>query len=129
LSELKPAAKRILVIEDEIGYQELLQNILGKIYDLTICSSGEEAMGLLEIQTYDLVIADINLQGLTGFTVLEKVKSLGRLKSSPVIMCSSQDDQQTRKLALENGAAGFIPKPYEFETMTSTITSLLSKPA
>lgn len=112
-------------MEDELGYQELMQSILGRAYDLTICSNVEEALGKLEAEIYDLVITDINLHGMTGFVVLEKVKALGRLETSPVIMCSSQFDPETKEMALNIGAAGFIPKPYEFAMVVSTVKAFL----
>jgi CheY-like chemotaxis protein len=125
VSEPATRCKRILVVEDEPGYRELMQFILGGVYNMTICSSVEEALVNLDAEQYDLVIADINLHGMTGFAVLEKVKELGRLKASPVIMCSSQFDEETKDRAMRIGAAGFIPKPYQNELVVSTVEAFL----
>jgi DNA-binding response OmpR family regulator len=122
----KPPRKRILVIEDEPGYQELMESILGLgPFDLTVCPSVEEAMVKIDTELFDLIITDINLQGMTGFQVLGKMKAMDRLEACPVIMCSSQFDPQTKEQALNMGAAGFIPKPYELDMVTATVKAML----
>ena len=117
--------KRILIVEDEPGYQELLETLLGGSFDPVVCSSVEEALAKIDMEPFDLIIADINLQGMTGFQILAKMKSLNRLDVCPVVMCSSQVDLMTKEMASEMGAAGFIPKPYEFEMVLSTVKALL----
>lgn len=121
-----PARKRILIVEDEPGYQELMESLLVTgPFDLTICGSVEDAVVKIDTELFDLIITDINLQGMTGLQVLEKMKALDRLESCPVIMCSSQFDPDTKELAASMGAAGFIPKPYQFEMVISTVKTML----
>lgn len=121
-----PERKRILIVEDEPGYQELMESILiAGPFDLTICGSVEEAVVKIDTELFDLIITDINLQGMTGMQVLDKMKALNRLEACPVIMCSSQFDPETKETAANMGAAGFIPKPYQFEMVLSTVKSML----
>ena len=118
--------KRILIVEDEPGYQELLATLLkAREFALTICSSGEDALIRIDTQLFDLIITDINLQGITGIQVLEKVKDINRLKACPVVMCSSQFDPETKALVAELGAAAFISKPFDLEILILTVESLL----
>ena len=118
--------KRILIIEDEPGYQELLESILIAIpFEVTICGSVEEAEVKIDAELFDLIITDINLQGMTGFEVLDKMKALKRLEACPVVMCSSQFDPETKARAASMGAAGFIPKPYQFEMVIAMVKALL----
>lgn len=120
------ARKRILIVEDEPGYQELIESILSAgPFDLTICGSVEEAMVKIDTELFDLIITDINLQGMTGIQVLERMKALGRLEACPVVMCSSQFDPETKELVAGLGAAGFIPKPYQYDMLVSTVRSML----
>lgn len=126
--DVPPASirKRILVVEDEPGYQELMESLLSVgPFDLTICGSVEEAIVKIDTEIFDLIITDINLQGMTGIQVLEKMKALNRLEACPVFMCSSQFDPDTKELCASLGAAGFIPKPYQFEMVLSTVKSIL----
>lgn len=121
-----PNRKRILIIEDELGYQEAIESILivGP-FDLTICGTVEEALVKIDTQLFDLIITDINLPGLTGIQVLEKIKALDRLEVCPVVMCSSQFDPDTKETCAGLGAAGFIPKPYKYEMLISTVKAML----
>ena len=118
--------KRLLIVEDEPGYQELMQSmLLAGPFDLTICSSAEEAVSKIEAESFDLIISDINLHGMTGFQVINRLRGLNRLEACPVVMCSSQVDLETRAAATEMGAAGFIPKPYQIEMVLSTVKAIL----
>lgn len=121
-----PMRKRILIIEDEPGYQEAIESILiAGPFDLTICGSVEEALVKIDTELFDLIITDINLPGLTGIQVLEKIKALDRLEVCPVVMCSSQFDPDTKETCAGLGAAGFIPKPYKYEMLISTVKAML----
>jgi CheY-like chemotaxis protein len=126
-AEAAPARKRILIVEDEPGYQELMESLLiAGPFELTICGSVEEAVVKIDTELFDLIITDINLLGLTGFEVLGKMKAMDRLEACPVIMCSSQFDENTKEMALNMGAAGFIPKPYQYEMVLSTVKAILN---
>ncbi|HQT96229.1 MAG TPA: response regulator, partial [Thermoanaerobaculaceae bacterium] len=108
------------------GYQELMESLLiGGPFELTICGSVEEAVVKIDTELFDLIITDINLLGLTGFEVLSKIKAQDRLEICPVVMCSSQFDDATKEQALSMGAAGFIPKPYQYDHVLSTVKALL----
>ena len=119
--------KRVLLVEDDPGYQELAETILGGMFELTVCSSVEEAMGKLDAgQRYSLIISDINLFGMTGLEMLSRRRQAGVTESSPIVMCSSQSDPATRERVLSMGAAGFIAKPYDFEEVVALVRKLLS---
>lgn len=118
---------KILVIEDEPGYQELAAAILAQ-YDLTICSSGEEAEKYLEKEQFDLFLCDINLMGVSGLHFINTLQQEGLSVNVPVVMCSSQDDPETKRKVAELGAAGFVCKPYESSVLLKIVQSLLKSP-
>jgi CheY-like chemotaxis protein len=115
---------RLLVIEDDPGYQELITTLLSA-HQLTVCSSAEEAKQHLERQAFDALICDISLFGMTGLAFLRELKERGLTSKMPVIMCSSTASPEDRKAAVNGGAAGFVTKPFEPETLTSLLKSLL----
>lgn len=122
-----PAAKlkRILFIEDEQGFQDFMETVLGPVFDLTICSNAEEAVAKMESGYYDLVISDINLHGMSGFEVLGRLGEEGVLETCPFVLCSSQFDPETKQKAMDMGAAGFITKPYKAQAVLATVYALL----
>lgn len=118
---------KILFVEDEIGYQELAESILSEQYALTVCSSAERAMVKLDAETFDLVIADIYLFGLSGLELLSKLRREGKSESCPVILCSSRVDPEIRQRAMDLGAAGFLAKPYPIETLANLAATFLAR--
>lgn len=121
-------AARILFVEDDIGYQELAAAILSSQYELSICSNAEAAAAKLDRETFDLVISDINMFGMTGLELLNKMKREGKSETCPVILCSGQADPVTRETAMAQGAAGFIVKPYPIDVLKTLVAALLPKP-
>ena len=117
--------KRILAIDDDPGYQELMKAILSKEFDLTMCGSAEDALPKLDSDAYHLIITDINLLGMTGFEILARVRQSGLLKSCPVVFCTGQFDEDTKQKVLNMGVAGFIPKPFQHEAVLDLVRHLL----
>ncbi|MDD5657295.1 MAG: response regulator [Elusimicrobia bacterium] len=121
-------ARRILLVEDDPGYQELGETILGGLFELTVCSSVEDALERIAGgRRYDLIISDIHLFGVSGLELLGRLKEAGA-GSCPIIICSSQSDPATRQSAMALGAAGFIAKPYDFEAVVALVRKLLPGP-
>lgn len=118
---------RILLVEDEAGYQELAAALLTE-YDLSIFSSAEEALQAVHEKSFDLVICDLNLFGTSGLHFLNTLRQEGLSEKIPVVICSSQDDPETKQKAADMGAAGFVCKPYESEGFLKVIQSLLGAP-
>jgi DNA-binding response OmpR family regulator len=119
-------APRILVIEDDEGYQDLLGSTLAA-YDVSICATMDEAVRKIDTEKFSLIISDINLQDKSGLELLMKLQMTGRLKECPVLLCSSQTDADTKQLAQNMGAAGFIEKPFHVEPLLDEIRGLLNK--
>ena len=118
--------KRILAVEDDPGYQELITMILSKEFDLTMCASVEEALPKLDSGVYHLIITDILLLGQTGFEVMSRVRHTDKLKGCPVVFCSSQFDETTKQKALDMGAAGFLAKPFQPDALISLARHILA---
>ncbi|MDE2511001.1 MAG: response regulator [Elusimicrobia bacterium] len=125
MSPIDSKTGRILLVEDDPGYQELMETMLRKTYQVTICSSAEAALEKLVHERFDLVISDINLLGLTGFEVLGRIKAAGPGKECPVVLSSSNHDQFIREKALVMGAAHFIPKPFDPQTVQDLVSKLI----
>lgn len=116
--------KKILIIDDEIGICKLLKIYLEKdsfIADI----NGNGRTGLMKAlsQNYDLIILDFLLPGINGFQVL---KQLRKLKSTPVIIISAQDDENVVSFFLKSGANDFVVKPFDCRGMIEKVKKLIS---
>lgn len=115
----------ILIVEDDNDINALLCKIVKKSgYHPQPAYSGTEAMIYLEKQNWDLVLLDLMLPGMTGEELLEKITEQG---STPVIVLSAKNEQQTKIHHLRSGADDFISKPFDIEEVSARIDSLLRR--
>jgi DNA-binding NtrC family response regulator len=103
--------ERILIVEDEDLMRELLTKILaGEQYRIFQASSAEEAMRLLQEQTYDLVLTDLRLKGMNGLQLLSEVRTFD--PEIVVIVMTAYASVETAVEAMRKGAYDYITKPF-----------------
>ena len=90
----------------------MLEDILKNDYIVLTAQSGEEALGYLKKITPDLILLDNTMKGMSGFDVLRVMRKDSVLKSIPVILLSSNEDDSVEIDSLEEGAVDFIRRPY-----------------
>lgn len=116
----------ILVVEDDDDINGLLCKIIKKgNYHPQPAYSGTEALLYLEKQKWDLVLLDLMLPGMTGEEILAKIISTG--STTPIIIISAKNAQQTKIDSLRSGADDFISKPFDVEEVSARIDSLLRR--
>ena len=109
----------ILIIDDEEQIRHLLTDLLSAEYECVQACSAEEALAVLETRTFDLVLSDINMSGITG---LELVPRIHRSAPDTVVMMIS--GQQTIDFAIEAmrvGAFDFITKPMDLRQVQAGV--------
>ena len=117
---------RLLVIEDERGILEALRKGLQREgYAVDIVSDGYEAMEYLELNTYDLVVLDINLPGIDGFSILQELRK--RNMDTRVIIVSANREIEDRVRGLDLGANDYLVKPFDFQELKARIRGLLRR--
>ncbi|GIP25221.1 DNA-binding response regulator [Paenibacillus sp. J23TS9] len=115
----------ILVVEDDSDINQLLCKILMKSgYSPQPAYSGTEAMIYLERQEWDMVLLDLMLPGLPGEELLMKINEKN---STPVIVISAKEEQQTKVSTLRIGADDYITKPFDIEEVSARIDSHLRR--
>jgi CheY-like chemotaxis protein len=117
--------REILIVEDE----EALINIIGTVltdegYSVRKASTAEEAILLCQSVTPDLIISDIKMGVLSGFDLLEKIKTDGVLKNTPFVFLTSLDEAQARKKGMGLGAAAYITKPFDLDDLFDVVRKL-----
>ncbi len=105
-------APKILVVDDEQSMREFLDIMLAKEGYRVVCArDGEEAIGILEKDCFDLVITDIRMRNIDGLGVLRKVKAVN--PSTVVVLISAFATAETAVEAMKEGAYDYIPKPFK----------------
>jgi DNA-binding NtrC family response regulator len=103
--------ERILIVEDEDLMRELLTKILAnEQYRIFQASSGEEALRLLQDQTFDLVLTDLRLKGMNGLQLLSEVRAFD--PEIVVIVMTAYASVETAVEAMRKGAYDYITKPF-----------------
>lgn len=112
-SNLKP---HILVVDDSITTRTLEKNILeSKNYQVTVAVNGKEAWEILQKQQFSLVITDVAMPLMDGFTLTERIKHNEKLRDMPVIIVTSLGSDEEKKRGIDVGANAYIIK-HEFES-------------
>ncbi len=115
---------RILIIEDEMSLADLVKERLEKekyIVD-TICD-GEEGLYNALSNVYDLIILDVMLPSMDGFTILKKIKE--NEVTSKVIMLTAKSMIEDKLNGLKSGANDYVTKPFHIEELTARVNNLL----
>jgi DNA-binding response OmpR family regulator len=117
--------KKILIIDDDIKMNGLLQSYLsGFAYE--VLASTRPTEGLRKIKTFmpDLIILDIMLPEMDGFTVIREIRKEHEI---PVIMLTARGDITDRIVGLELGADDYLPKPFEPRELVARIQTILRR--
>ena len=125
-SAATPQKAQILVVDDNLGTLTVLADALRAAgYMAVTTPDPREALALLAMERFDLVITDIVMPHLDGFRLLEKARE--RNPGADVLLISAFATEEIVKEALERGAAGVLPKPFEIEPFTSKVRELLAR--
>lgn len=116
---------RILVVDDELLYQRLIQvNLEAEGYDVVCTNQGEKALEIANANRPDLIILDVMMPGIDGFTVLERIR---QLSTAPVIMLTAKSDESSRVRGLNLGADDYIVKPFSATEMVARVRAVLRR--
>ena len=117
---------RLLIVEDEADIVHALQRGLkNEGYAVDVAIDGEEALEFLSVNTYDLLVLDINLPGVDGFYILEKLRESDI--NTRVIIVSANREIEDRIKGLDLGANDYLVKPFDFLELTARIRALLRR--
>ena len=123
---------RLLVVDDDPGARELISGMLeGFGAQVATAESGQAALSLLFAQRPDVLIADLGMPGMDGYTLIEQVRGLepdfGGL--TPAVAVTAYASPQDRLRALQAGYQNHVAKPVEAEELAIVIASLAGRPA
>ena len=116
---------RILVVDDDMEVANYITSELGQYYKFSVCPNGKEGLKELLTGDYDLVISDVVMPEMDGFTMLRMIKTNANVSHIPVIMLSSKADIGNRLEGLERGADAFLPKPFDMEELHLNVENLI----
>lgn len=116
---------RILVVDDERGLVRIMRlNLEQDGFEVFEANNGAQAMDRLRAVIPDLVLLDVMMPDLDGFTVLRMIREVG---STPVIMLTAKGEEADKVKGLELGADDYVTKPFSPKELTSRIRAVLRR--
>jgi DNA-binding response OmpR family regulator len=120
--------KKILVVDDEVDVGNFIKRVLeSKGLKIDVAYSGRETLSLVRKNKYSLILLDLYMPEIDGFTVLQKLKMDKESADIPVIVITARDTKGLREKCLFLGANQYITKPLSTEVLVSEITKYLEK--
>jgi DNA-binding response OmpR family regulator len=104
---------------------KMVETILSERFDVRVAKSAEFARKVLSSEKIDLLLLDIELPGINGLDFLKELKNVPSMKEVPVIIVTSYSSSQVLSTAIRSGAAEYILKPYDPQTLLEKITKTL----
>jgi len=122
------AKKQILIVDDEITILKLLSFVLSSTYDLTIKTSGVDALTWLEEgHSPALILSDLEMPYFDGSSFIYNLKISGFYRNTPVIILSGASNLQERVAQMPFKVDAFVPKPFNPTQLKAAITDVFSK--
>ena len=103
---------KILVIDDSAVQAEFLRSILRDDYDVSICHTAKEGLLAAKDGSFSLILLDVIMPDMDGFTALRELKATELTKHIPVILLTSLADEQYEERGLLLGAVDYVAKPF-----------------
>ena len=117
---------RILIVDDERSLlEQLARSLEGHRYIVETAADGDEAFDKLFETPFDLIILDIMMPGVDGFTVLKEARAAGI--ETPVLMLTARGDVDDRVKGLNLGADDYLAKPFSMSELTARIGAILRR--
>lgn len=113
--------KKVLVIDDELTMRTLLEFFLGSKHEVTSVGSAIEALAWLDDNLPDLIISDIQMNGIDGFEFLKTVRKRGYTRNTPIIMLSGKSESKERVKCYQLGAQDYLTKPFNPEELEEVV--------
>ena len=120
---------KFLVVDDFSTMRRIVRNLLKEsgYTEADEAEDGVAALNKLRNGNFDFVVSDINMPNMNGFQLLTEIKKDDRLKHIPVLMVTAEARKEDIVMAAQQGAAGYIVKPFTKATLEDKVSLILTK--
>jgi CheY-like chemotaxis protein len=119
-------SRTLLVVDDESITRRLVMYTLKALnVEVVGAGDGQSALELASTHSIDMMLVDINLPQMDGFTLIQKLKAMPHLSDVPLITFSARSNPQDEARAQELGATGFLSKPFSTQELRTLVAQYL----
>lgn len=119
----------ILIVDDYKTMLKIIRNLLGQIgfKNVDEATSAPEALKLLGVKEYGLIISDWNMEPMTGLELLQKVRATDKTKATPFIMITAESKTDNVVEAKKAGVSNYIVKPFNANVLKEKLVTVLGQ--
>lgn len=118
--------KQILTVDDSSSVRQMVAFTLGKAgYGVTEAVDGKDGLTKAGTMKFDLIITDLNMPNLDGIGLIDGVRKLTGYAFVPILMLSTESQQEKKEAGRKAGATGWIVKPFNAEQLTAVVQRLI----
>lgn len=119
-------AKTILVVDDSLSMRQVVGIALkGAGYEVIEACDGKDGLSKLDGKKVNLIVSDVNMPNMDGIAFLKEVKKSPAHKFTPVIMLTTESQEDKKKLGQEAGAKAWIVKPFQPDQLVNAVSKLV----
>lgn len=120
---------KFLIVDDFSTMRRIVRGLLKEIgyNNAEEAEDGAIALSMLKNNKFDFVVSDINMPNMSGFDLLAAIKKEDSLKHLPVLMVTAEARKEDIVRAAQDGAAGYIVKPFTKATLEEKVTKIMQK--
>ncbi len=116
------SAIKILLVDDDKSIRDLYEKCLGDVvFDKRFAADGAEALKVYEAWHPDVVVLDIIMPVMTGYSVLQDIRTVRKDKGTKIIMATSMTDTHDIRACVQFGIQGYIVKPFKLNEIANKI--------
>jgi two-component system, chemotaxis family, chemotaxis protein CheY len=117
---------RILAVDDSPSMRELVKHTLSTAgFDVSQAEDGVEALKLARTQSFDLVLADVNMPNLDGISLIRALRAEAPYRHTPILMLTTESSAERKREGKTAGATGWIVKPFDPAQLIATLRRVL----
>lgn len=113
---------KILAVDDSASIRQMVSFTLqGAGYQVSCAADGQQALEMAQKSQFDIVVSDVNMPRMDGFTLVKSLRSLANYKFTPILMLTTESSGDKKQAGKQAGATGWLVKPFNPDTLLSTI--------
>ena len=119
--------RKILVVEDSPVMRDLIGSLIDELggFEITAVENGLQALRVLPVEKFDLIVTDINMPNINGLELLAFVKKNPNHVNTPVLVVTTEGAEKDREKGLALGANAYLVKPFERDELLDAVRKLL----